>query len=79
MWDCKHRRIDDSCGRRKALCFPGGLGCVLKGFEFPLRTEEDSLLLSLRSKKKSRKRSYETGRKDSDGEFNKGSAREITV
>lgn len=78
MWDCKHRREDDFCRRRKAACFPGGLGCVLKGYEFPLREEEDPLLLRLRSKK-SRKRRHEAGRKNSDGKFDQGSAGETAV
>lgn len=46
MWDCKYRKLDDSCLRRKAGCFVGGVGCVLKGkYEFPFRTQEDPLLL----------------------------------
>ena len=79
MWDCKYRRVDDSCERRKFVCFPGGLGCVLKGFEFPLRIEEDPLLLKLRGKKKNKENKYETGRKDSDGKFNQGSKGETAV
>ncbi len=79
MWDCKHRREDDFCRRRKAVCFPSGLGCVLKGFEFPLRKEEDPLLLKLRSKKKHKARNHETGRKNSNGKFNQGGAGEIAV
>lgn len=52
MWDCKHRRaVDDFCDRRKAPCFPGGIGCVLKGFEFPFRREEDPLLKILKARK----------------------------
>lgn len=49
----------------------GGLGVFLKGFEFPLRTEEDPLLI--RRKIKSRERNHETRRKDSHGKLNKGS------
>ncbi|HBO97508.1 MAG TPA: hypothetical protein DE315_02060 [Candidatus Omnitrophica bacterium] len=53
MWDCKHRRSsDDSCNRRKTKCFPGGIGCVLKGFKFPFREEEDPLLKTIRLRKK---------------------------
>ena len=45
MWDCKYRRLDDFCTRRKAVCWPGGIACVLKGkFEFPLREEEGPLI-----------------------------------
>jgi len=53
MWDCKHRQsIDDSCNRRKTKCFPGGVGCVLKGtYETPFRQEEDPLLKIKRLKK----------------------------
>jgi hypothetical protein len=56
MWDCKHRRsADDFCNRRKTKCFPGGVGCVLKGkYEFPFREEEDPLLKTGRLKKHGR-------------------------
>lgn len=56
MWDCKHRREDDSCRRRKTVCFPGGVGCVLKGFEFPLRQEKDPLLEKLKRQKNCKKK-----------------------
>lgn len=52
MWDCKHRKEDDSCRRRKAVCYPGGVGCVLNGFDFPLRKEKDPLAVRLESKKR---------------------------
>lgn len=68
MWDCKYRTIKDWCRRRRTKCFPGGVGCVLKGFEFPLRIEEDPLLMKLEIRK-CRKRKYEAKRKNSDGEF----------
>ena len=53
MWDCKHRRTaDDFCSRRKAKCFPGGIGCVLKGkYVFPFREQEDPLLKKIELKK----------------------------
>ena len=56
MWDCKHRRTsDDFCDRRKAKCFPGGIGCVLKGkYEFPLREEEDPLARGINKLKNGR-------------------------
>jgi hypothetical protein len=58
MWDCKHRNSDDSCARRKCLCFPGGIGCVLKGkFTFPLRTQQDPLLLKKKKRAQRRKSS----------------------
>jgi hypothetical protein len=44
--------LDDSCKRRKTKCFPGGIGCVLKGeYEFPLREIEDPLLKIRKLKK----------------------------
>ncbi len=57
MWDCKHRNTkDDSCRRRKAKCYPGGVACVLKDkFEFPLRKEDDPLLKRKKSKSSSSK------------------------
>lgn len=60
-------------------CFPGGLGCVLKGFEFPFRKKDDPLLLKLRVQKKRKGRSHEAGRKNSDGAFDQGSAGKDTV
>ena len=50
MWDCKHRKAEDRCDRRKTVCFPGGIGCVLKGkFVFPLRAEQDPLAKNMKA------------------------------
>ena len=44
MWDCKYKNVNDFCSRRRMVCFPGGIACVLKGkYKFPLRSEEDPL------------------------------------
>lgn len=54
MWDCRYHREDDYCRKRKAICFPGGVGCVLKNkFVFPFRKEEDPLIKSKQLKKRS--------------------------
>lgn len=55
MWDCRFRTIKDFCLRRKTPCYPGGIGCVLKGkFEFPFRTDKDPLEKKAVIKKKKR-------------------------
>ncbi len=52
MWDCKYKSVDDQCKRRKAVCFPGGIACVLKNkYEFPLRVDEDPLIKKRHDKK----------------------------
>ena len=56
MWDCKHRRTNDYCYRRKTTCYPGGVRCVLKGkFVFPLRKDDDPLIRNKRENKRVRK------------------------
>lgn len=53
MWDCKYHTNDDQCRKRKDVCFPGGLGCVLKGnFIFPFREQEDPLVVKMRQRRK---------------------------
>lgn len=58
MWDCRFRGKKDQCSRRKEVCFPGGVGCVLKDqFDFPLREQEDPLVKKKRAPRKNGKNS----------------------
>jgi hypothetical protein len=53
MWDCQYRTAYDYCSRRRAVCFPGGTGCVLKNrFVFPLRDQADPLIESRKSERR---------------------------
>ncbi len=57
MWDCKYRRSNDYCYRRRTRCYPGGIKCVLRGkFWFPLRNDQDPLENTCRGKRRRSRR-----------------------